>query len=68
MSYTGTHNELKGMPIAIYASYIFLNFYNTAKYATAIDYTNFSSTASPRHILILNFATPAAGCAASSTI
>lgn len=67
MSYTGPHDELKGMSIAICASYIFLGFYSTSDYAATIDYTNFSSTASPPSILVLNYAA-AAGSACSDTI
>ena len=67
MSYTGPHDEIKGVPIAIFASSAFLNFYSASKYAAAIDYANFSSTASPRSILILDFA-EAADSAASGTV
>ncbi|KAJ4006329.1 hypothetical protein NW765_017152 [Fusarium oxysporum] len=67
MSYTGPQDELKGMPIAICASCISLSFYSAPKYAAAIDYTKFGSTASSRSILMLNFAT-AAGSAASGTM
>ncbi|RKK25490.1 hypothetical protein BFJ65_g3397 [Fusarium oxysporum f. sp. cepae] len=67
ISYTGPQDKLKGMPIAIYASYISLSFYSAPKYAAAIDYTKFGLTASSRSILMLNFAT-AAGSAASGTI
>ncbi|GKU08048.1 unnamed protein product, partial [Fusarium langsethiae] len=67
MSYTGPQDELKGMPIAICASCISLSFYSAPKYAAAIDYTKFGSTASSRSILMLNFAT-AAGSAANGAM